>query len=171
MATMITTLCWVVVYWCYGFGMSKGHASTRVIFEGVPNIDHTNEIVTNDLRNWLLWVRIKVGFTRFRFEFATWGVEIGIYALKSGCVCVCAHFFLGHSTCVVKQCLSYNKVFKIWWYIHNILFFPLEGTMPNLKAYTEALKPRLAIGEYWSTCKYVGPIYVLNFDYWHWFIW
>jgi hypothetical protein len=33
---------------------------------------HTNEIVTNDLRNWLLWVRIKVGFTRFCFEFATW---------------------------------------------------------------------------------------------------
>jgi hypothetical protein len=33
-----------------------------------------------------------------------------------------------------------------------------------VKVYMEASKPRLAIGEYWSTCKYVGPMYVFDFD-------
>jgi hypothetical protein len=71
--------------------MSKGHASIGGIFEGVPNIDHTSTVVANDLRNWLLWVSIKVCFTCFCFEYVTWGEEMGIYAFKSGCVFVCLH--------------------------------------------------------------------------------
>jgi alpha-amylase len=33
-----------------------------------------------------------------------------------------------------------------------------------VKAYVEASKPRLAIGEYWDSCKYTGPKYILDYD-------
>jgi len=33
-----------------------------------------------------------------------------------------------------------------------------------VKAYIEASKPRLAIGEYWDTCRYTGPKYTLDYN-------
>ncbi len=103
------------------------------------------------------------------------GEEMGIYALKGGCMFVCATIsFLCHGTCVAKkqQCLSCNKALKI--YIQYPIFPSWRYSAKFVKAYIETSKPRLAIGEYWSTCKYVvGLMYVLDFDqghcYWCWF--
>ncbi|KAH8935240.1 hypothetical protein BDL97_17G019100 [Sphagnum fallax] len=47
-----------------------GNPSTGAIFEGVPNIDHTQEFVRNDLKNWMNWLRNNLGFSDFRFDFA-----------------------------------------------------------------------------------------------------
>lgn len=33
-----------------------------------------------------------------------------------------------------------------------------------VKGYIEASKPRLAVGEYWDTCNYVGPKYTLDYN-------
>lgn len=33
-----------------------------------------------------------------------------------------------------------------------------------VKGYIEASKPRLAVGEYWDTCSYVGPKYTLDYN-------
>jgi len=104
---MITTLCWVVACWCCGFGRAKGHASTWALFEGVLNIDHTSEVVANDLKNWLLWVCTEVGFTCFCFDYARgWG-NGHLCFKKRAYVCVCTHFFLGHNTCVAKTTMPF----------------------------------------------------------------
>lgn len=33
-----------------------------------------------------------------------------------------------------------------------------------VKGYIEASKPRLAVGEYWDSCNYVGPKYTLDYN-------
>ncbi|KAL1542853.1 putative alpha-amylase 2 [Salvia divinorum] len=48
----------------------KGNKSTGDNFHGVPNIDHTQEFVRKDIKNWLRWLRNTVGFQDFRFDFA-----------------------------------------------------------------------------------------------------
>ncbi|EPS66762.1 alpha-amylase, partial [Genlisea aurea] len=48
----------------------KGNASTGENFNGVPNIDHTQEFVRRDVTEWLKWLRYTVGFQDFRFDFA-----------------------------------------------------------------------------------------------------
>ncbi|KAG0607025.1 hypothetical protein M758_9G186900 [Ceratodon purpureus] len=88
-----------------------GKPSTGIeVFKGIPNLDHSNEVVSNDLKHWLQWLLKDVGFECFRFDFA-------------------------------------------------------KGYSPRfVKAYIEASKPRLAVGEYWDTCKYTGPKYILDYD-------
>jgi hypothetical protein len=48
----------------------QGNPKTGVIFEGVPNLDHTQDFVRNDLKDWMRWVRNDLGFTDFRFDFS-----------------------------------------------------------------------------------------------------
>ncbi|XP_021756525.1 probable alpha-amylase 2 isoform X3 [Chenopodium quinoa] len=47
-----------------------GNRSTGENFNGVPNIDHTQSFVRKDITKWLRWLRNKVGFQDFRFDFA-----------------------------------------------------------------------------------------------------
>lgn len=47
-----------------------GNWSTGDNFHGVPNIDHTQDFVRNDIKHWLGWLRKSVGFQDFRFDFA-----------------------------------------------------------------------------------------------------
>jgi alpha-amylase len=47
-----------------------GNPKTGIIFEGAPNLDHTQEFVRNDLKNWMRWLRYDLGFSDFRFDFA-----------------------------------------------------------------------------------------------------
>ncbi|KAG6542753.1 hypothetical protein Mapa_015828 [Marchantia paleacea] len=47
-----------------------GNPSTGEIFQGAPNIDHTQEFVRNDLKEWLRWLIKDVGYNSFRFDFA-----------------------------------------------------------------------------------------------------
>lgn len=51
------------------------------MFEGIPNIDHTQEFVRSDLKSWLSWLREDVGFTSFRFDFAK-GYAAGVFLVQ-----------------------------------------------------------------------------------------
>lgn len=48
----------------------QGNRSTGDNFNGVPNIDHTQDFVRRDIIGWLKWLRHNVGFQDFRFDFA-----------------------------------------------------------------------------------------------------
>ncbi|XP_011628934.1 probable alpha-amylase 2 isoform X1 [Amborella trichopoda] len=47
-----------------------GNRSTGDNFNGVPNVDHTQPFVQKDIIEWLRWLRKRVGFQDFRFDFA-----------------------------------------------------------------------------------------------------
>ncbi|KAF5955931.1 hypothetical protein HYC85_008787 [Camellia sinensis] len=47
-----------------------GNKSSGDNFDGVPNIDHTQDFVRKDIIGWLKWLRNTVGFQDFRFDFA-----------------------------------------------------------------------------------------------------
>ncbi|KAM7514017.1 hypothetical protein LguiA_003600 [Lonicera macranthoides] len=47
-----------------------GNRSTGENFNGVPNVDHTQDFVRKDIIEWLRWLRYNVGFQDFRFDFA-----------------------------------------------------------------------------------------------------
>lgn len=47
-----------------------GNRSTGDNFNGVPNIDHTQNHVRKDIIGWLTWLRKDIGFQDFRFDFA-----------------------------------------------------------------------------------------------------
>ncbi|KAG0612666.1 hypothetical protein M758_6G044000 [Ceratodon purpureus] len=87
-----------------------GNPKTGVIFEGVPNLDHTQEFVRNDLKNWMRWVRKDLGFTDFRFDFSK-----------------------GYASKFVRE-------------------------------FIDAAQPFISIGEYWDSCRYVGPDYSLDYN-------
>ncbi|KAJ0718264.1 putative alpha-amylase [Helianthus annuus] len=48
----------------------RGNRSTGDNFNGVPNIDHTQDFVRKDIIGWLKWLRYTVGFQDFRFDFS-----------------------------------------------------------------------------------------------------
>lgn len=48
----------------------QGNQSTGDNFNGVPNIDHSQQFVRKDITGWLQWLRNSVGFQDFRFDFA-----------------------------------------------------------------------------------------------------
>jgi alpha-amylase len=47
----------------------KGNRGTGEDYIPAPNIDHTQEFVRKDLKEWLLWLREDVGFRGWRFDF------------------------------------------------------------------------------------------------------
>ncbi|XP_031477721.1 probable alpha-amylase 2 [Nymphaea colorata] len=47
-----------------------GNKSTGDNFHGVPNIDHSQQFVRDDITSWLKWLRKNAGFQDFRFDFA-----------------------------------------------------------------------------------------------------
>lgn len=49
----------------------KGNASHFKLFEGAPNIDHSQENVRNDIIEWLMWLRNDIGFNGFRLDYMT----------------------------------------------------------------------------------------------------
>ncbi|CAI5467854.1 unnamed protein product [Closterium sp. Yama58-4] len=48
----------------------KGNPSSGSVFEGVSNIDHSQQFVRRDLTAWLTWLQTDVGFSGFRFDYA-----------------------------------------------------------------------------------------------------
>lgn len=48
----------------------KGNHSNFTLFQGAPNIDHSQEFVRKDLIEWMLWLK-DIGFNGFRFDFMT----------------------------------------------------------------------------------------------------
>jgi len=49
----------------------KGNHSEYKIFEGAPNIDHSQQFVREDLIRWMQWLKNDIGFNGFRFDFMT----------------------------------------------------------------------------------------------------
>ncbi|KAI5392691.1 probable alpha-amylase 2 [Lathyrus oleraceus] len=47
-----------------------GKQNSGAIFHGFPNIDHSQDFVRKDIIGWLQFLRHKVGFQDFRFDFA-----------------------------------------------------------------------------------------------------
>eukprot|EP01018_Ginkgo_biloba_P018376 Gb_04803 [translate_table: standard] len=47
-----------------------GNCSTGDNFDGAPNIDHNQDFVRRDIKEWLRWLRKSIGFQDFRFDFA-----------------------------------------------------------------------------------------------------
>jgi alpha-amylase len=48
---------------------NQGNKSTGDNFDGIPNIDHTQQFVRKDIIEWLIWLRETIGFQDFRFDF------------------------------------------------------------------------------------------------------
>lgn len=53
------------------FFQGKGNHSNYKLFEGAPNIDHSQNFVKKDLIEWMLWLKNDIGFDGFRFDFMT----------------------------------------------------------------------------------------------------
>ncbi|KAG1347818.1 Alpha-amylase isozyme 2A [Cocos nucifera] len=47
----------------------RGNPSTGDIFHAAPNIDHSQEFVRRDIKDWLNWLRNDVGFDGWRLDF------------------------------------------------------------------------------------------------------
>lgn len=47
----------------------RGLQKQEEVFEPAPNVDHTNARVRTDIKEWLNWLRLDVGFDGWRFDF------------------------------------------------------------------------------------------------------
>ena len=47
----------------------RGNRSTGISFDAAPNIDHTQEFVRNDIKDWLSWLHTDIGYDGWRFDF------------------------------------------------------------------------------------------------------
>eukprot|EP00191_Tetraselmis_sp_GSL018_P020356 CAMPEP_0177594508 /NCGR_PEP_ID=MMETSP0419_2-20121207/9820_1 /TAXON_ID=582737 /ORGANISM="Tetraselmis sp., Strain GSL018" /LENGTH=598 /DNA_ID=CAMNT_0019085825 /DNA_START=592 /DNA_END=2388 /DNA_ORIENTATION=- len=47
----------------------QGNHSTGTIFHAAPNIDHQQEFVRQDIKEWLHWLKNEVGYDGWRFDF------------------------------------------------------------------------------------------------------
>ncbi|XP_057777113.1 alpha-amylase 3, chloroplastic isoform X2 [Salvia miltiorrhiza] len=53
----------------------RGNKSSGDNFHAAPNIDHSQEFVRNDIKEWLCWLRKEIGYDGWRLDFARgfWG--------------------------------------------------------------------------------------------------
>ncbi|XP_028556674.1 alpha-amylase 3, chloroplastic isoform X2 [Dendrobium catenatum] len=63
----------------------RGNKSSGDNFHAAPNIDHSQEFVRKDLKDWLCWLRKEVGFDGWRLDFVRgfWGGYVKDYLLAS----------------------------------------------------------------------------------------
>ncbi|KAG1367590.1 alpha-amylase 3, chloroplastic [Cocos nucifera] len=59
----------------------RGNKSSGDNFHAAPNIDHSQEFVRNDLKEWLRWLRREVGYDGWRLDFVRgfWGGYVKDY--------------------------------------------------------------------------------------------
>lgn len=65
---------WVSYFlWTYHFSCSNLYCFATVfagdIFHAAPNIDHSQEFVRRDIKEWLNWLRNDIGFDGWRLDF------------------------------------------------------------------------------------------------------
>ncbi|KAJ3695027.1 hypothetical protein LUZ60_000404 [Juncus effusus] len=63
----------------------KGNKSSGDNFHAAPNIDHSQDFVRNDLKEWLNWLRNEVGYDGWRLDFVRgfWGGYVKDYLESS----------------------------------------------------------------------------------------
>ncbi|XP_010256483.1 PREDICTED: alpha-amylase 3, chloroplastic-like [Nelumbo nucifera] len=59
----------------------RGNKSSGDNFHAAPNIDHSQEFVRNDLKEWLCWLREEIGYDGWRLDFVRgfWGGYVKDY--------------------------------------------------------------------------------------------
>ncbi|XP_057822676.1 uncharacterized protein LOC131035073 isoform X1 [Cryptomeria japonica] len=59
----------------------RGHPSSGDFFHAAPNIDHSQDFVRKDIKEWLNWLRTDIGFDGWRLDFARgfWGGYVKEY--------------------------------------------------------------------------------------------
>ncbi|KAE9614634.1 putative glycosidase [Lupinus albus] len=59
----------------------RGNKSSGENFHAAPNIDHSQEFVRNDLKEWLCWLRKEIGYDGWRLDFVRgfWGGYVKDY--------------------------------------------------------------------------------------------
>ncbi|PSR88362.1 Alpha-amylase [Actinidia chinensis var. chinensis] len=59
----------------------RGNKSSGDNFHAAPNIDHSQEFVRNDLKEWLCWLRKEIGYDGWRLDFVRgfWGGYVKDY--------------------------------------------------------------------------------------------
>lgn len=59
----------------------RGNKSSGDNFHAAPNIDHSQEFVRNDLKEWLCWMRKEIGYDGWRLDFVRgfWGGYVKDY--------------------------------------------------------------------------------------------
>ncbi|CAI9285104.1 unnamed protein product [Lactuca saligna] len=50
----------------------RGNPSSGDIFHAAPNIDHSQDFVRNDVKQWLNWLRNNIGYDGWRLDFVRW---------------------------------------------------------------------------------------------------
>ncbi|XP_047176147.1 alpha-amylase 3, chloroplastic-like [Vigna umbellata] len=62
-------------------GGGRGNKSSGDNFHAAPNIDHSQEFVRKDLKEWLLWLRREIGYDGWRLDFVRgfWGGYVKDY--------------------------------------------------------------------------------------------
>ncbi|XP_020592585.1 alpha-amylase 3, chloroplastic isoform X2 [Phalaenopsis equestris] len=63
----------------------RGNKSSGDNFHAAPNIDHSQEFVRKDLKDWLCWLRKEVGYDGWRLDFVRgfWGGYVKDYIVAS----------------------------------------------------------------------------------------
>ncbi|KAF7829434.1 alpha-amylase 3, chloroplastic [Senna tora] len=67
------------------FIQGRGNKSSGDNFHAAPNIDHSQEFVRNDLKQWLCWMRKEIGYDGWRLDFVRgfWGGYVKDYVEAS----------------------------------------------------------------------------------------
>ncbi|KAJ7565715.1 hypothetical protein O6H91_02G072300 [Diphasiastrum complanatum] len=63
----------------------RGNPSSGDIFHAAPNIDHSQEFVRHDIKEWLNWLRTEIGYDGWRLDFVRgfWGGYVKEYIESS----------------------------------------------------------------------------------------
>ncbi|THF98260.1 hypothetical protein TEA_005527 [Camellia sinensis var. sinensis] len=72
---------WSMLFPMFGVEQGKGNKSSGDCFHAAPNIDHSQEFVRKDLKEWLCWLREEIGYDGWRLDFVRgfWGGYVKDY--------------------------------------------------------------------------------------------
>lgn len=98
----------------------KGNLSNYKLFNGAPNIDHSQENIQKDIIDWITWLKNDIGFHGFRFDYMT-GIDPSFMKLYFEClddnVPVIGEFWddMNYENCYLKYDQNYHRQRIIDW--------------------------------------------------------